>query len=91
MALPIAAAIIGSALIGAYQAQEQASAARQAQSAARREGVQNQNKAIEEGFNARRSNFGLGDDMTSPLGNQASQSGTILTSTTSNGRSGLGL
>lgn len=49
-----------------------------------REGIKNQNAIVADQFNKRKSAFGIGEGaQKSPMGNAASQSGSVLTSTTS--------
>jgi hypothetical protein len=74
-------AIIGAPMMMQMkQAEKQARAIRNAREQARQEGIKNQNRAVEQGFNQRRQALGLGEMMRQPTGNDASQSGTVLTS-----------
>jgi hypothetical protein len=66
------------------QARAEANAIREAEKAAIKQGVRNQNALVTQTFNKRKGASGLGDGWgdTSPLGNQASQTGAVLNSTT---------
>jgi hypothetical protein len=81
-----AAVLLGAAtsLIGMQQANQQARAQAKAGERAQDQAVKNKNQLVEQSFEKRKRALGLGEQGNpNPLaGNQASQSGTILTSVT---------
>ena len=88
---PITAAILVGAItagIGAYTANEQMKAAEQAQEDAKQQATNNQNALVQQNYAKRKNALGLGGP-TSPSGNQASQTGGVLTSVSGLGENSL--
>ena len=82
------AGMVAGAVIGGIQAKSAEDAQYAARSEAKRLGINNQNAMVEQGYRKKNQARGIGD-MTSPTGNQASQTGTVLTSVTGDSQNSL--